>query len=340
MKNPIILDGKHHFARLIIQDYYERFHHGSPESVINELKQKFWIIKIRPTVKNVTSRCQVCRILSKKAEQPRIREVPQARVGLHRRPFTFCGIDYFGPMHVTIGRRREKRWGALFTCLTTRAIHLELVSSLTADSAIMALQRMSNRRGVPSEIFSDNGTNFTEANKELKNAIEKFDKYKFREKLTNKKIKWQFIPPHSPHMGGSWERLVRSVKRSLAAILNERAPKEETLITLLTEVKNTVNSRPLTNMSVNPRDPESLTPNHLLMGSSSGSIMCETFSLDDLNCRKQWRISQRLADMFWSRWTKEYIPGLVVKKCWNHDTRNLIVGDVVLIADSNMPRNT
>ncbi|XP_043462861.1 uncharacterized protein LOC122498926 [Leptopilina heterotoma] len=272
VKAPIILDGKHHLTRLLVQYYHERFHHGSTETVVNELRQKYWIIKIRPTVKSVVSCCKFCRLKYAIAEQPRTGDMPEARLGHHQRSFTYCGVDYFGPMQVTIGRRREKHWEVLFTCLTTRAVHLELASSLSTDSAIMALQRMSNRRGTPSEIHSDNGTNFTGTNKELKNAIKDIDLEKYKNHLTNLRITWRFIPPSAPHMGGSWERLVRSVKRALSTTLNEKAPKEEVLKTLLTEVKHTVNSRPLTHVSVDHRDQESLTPNHFLIGNGVNSV--------------------------------------------------------------------
>ncbi|XP_043472930.1 uncharacterized protein LOC122505403 [Leptopilina heterotoma] len=338
-KNPIVLDGKHHLTHLLIQHYHERFQHGNTETVVNELKQSYWILKIRPTTKSIISKCSMCRLLWKKAEQPRMGDLPAARLAHHCRPFSYCGIDYFGPLLVTIGRRREKRWGALFTCLTTRAVHLELTSSLSTDSAIMALQRMSNRRGTPLEIFSDNGTNFVGANTELKKAIKEIDLTKFNEMVTNMGIQWKFIPPLTPHMGGSWERLVRSVKKSLAVILKERAPKEEILRTVLTEAEHTVNSRPLTKVSTDPHDPEAITPNHWLLGSSSGTIPWGEFRSEDLWCKKQWRTAQKLADMFWGRWLKEYLPELIVRKCWNHDVRNLAVGDVVLIVDSTTPRN-
>nr|XP_012145944.1 PREDICTED: uncharacterized protein LOC105663171 [Megachile rotundata] len=141
------------------------------------------------------------------------------RVAFRQRPFTHCGVDYFGPLMVKIRRRREKRWGVLFTCLTTRAIHLEIAHSLSASSAIMALQRLAARRGTPQVVYSDNGTNFRGADKELKDATASMDRTKIEEYALSKRVKWVFNPPDAPHMGGAWERLIRSVKTALNVIL-------------------------------------------------------------------------------------------------------------------------
>lgn len=237
--------------------------------------------------------------------------LPSARLGYQQRPFIHCGLDYFGPMTVKIGRRKEKRWVALFTCLTTRAIHLEFVQSASTDSAIMAIRRMIARRGQLAVFYSDNGRNFVGANNELL-AIQKglnFDGQ--RDYVTDLGTKWHFIPPDAPHMEGAWERLVRSVKNALKITLNEQEPKEEVLRTLLAEAEHSVNSRPLTHVSVDPTDQEALTPNHFLLGSSSGGIVFSRFNGVSSSSRKQWCIAQTYADIFWKRWLKEYLPTLL-----------------------------
>ncbi|GBO98363.1 hypothetical protein EVAR_31_1 [Eumeta japonica] len=167
-------------------------------------------------------------------------ELPTERLKAHEPPFNCSAIDYFGSMIVTVGRRTEKRWGVLITCLTTRAVHLEIAASLTPSSAILALRRFMVRRGTPTVMYSDNATNFTKANKELKEAALEVEKY-----ATAKQIVWKFIPPGAPHMGGAWERMIRTIKSSLYAVLKERKPREETLHTLLLEVEHIVNSRPI-----------------------------------------------------------------------------------------------
>ncbi|XP_062532867.1 uncharacterized protein LOC134201643 [Bombyx mori] len=199
---------------------------------------------------------------------------------------------------------------------------------------------MAARRGWPQYMYSDNGTNLRGANTELKKSIKDLDEDVLKDKASNHGIKWTFIPPASPHWGGAWERLIRSVKTSLKVILNERAPREETLNTLLTEVENMVNSRPLTHVSVNPNDPETLTPNHFLLGSSSSLPQIGKFDNSDTYMRKLWRSSQRLADMYWRRWVKEVLPDLIPRRKWQEERKNLQVGDLVLIVDPDGPRNS
>ncbi|KAL0879437.1 hypothetical protein ABMA27_003188 [Loxostege sticticalis] len=338
-KHPVILDGKHHIARLIVKHHHEKAAHGNQETIVNNLKQRYWLIKLRPTVKYVAARCMLCRIRKAKPEIPRMGDLPAARMDHHQRPFTHCGIDLFGPMTVTVGRRQEKRYGVIFTCLTVRAVHLEIVHSVSTDSMIMALRRMAARRGWPRHLMSDNGTNLRGADTELKRSVKELDEEVLRIEAANHATEWSFIPPVSPHWGGAWERLIRSIKTSLKVILKERAPKDEVLCTLLAEVENIVNSRPLSHVSVEPGSDETLTPNHFLLGSSSNLPIPGRFDDSDLSLRKQWRKSQKLADMFWKRWVNEILPELVPRRKWNHEQRSLQVGDLVLIVDPGAPRN-
>ncbi|XP_073957142.1 uncharacterized protein [Choristoneura fumiferana] len=276
-KRPVVLDGAHALTRLLVRSYHERAAHSNQETVVNELKQKYYLLRLRPTVKSVVSRCMLCRIRKAKPQVPKMGDLPAARLAHHQRPFTFCGLDLFGPMAVTVGRRHESRYGLLFTCLTVRAIHLELVHSLTTDSLIMALRRMAARRGWPQRLYSDNGTNLRGADAELKRSLQELDEDTLRNEGLNHGVQWTFIPPQSPHWGGAWERLIRSVKVSLKVVLKERAPKDEVLSTLMAEVENIINGRPLTHVSVDPESEETLTPNHFLLGSSSNLPVAGSF---------------------------------------------------------------
>jgi hypothetical protein len=338
-KNPIILDGSDDITRLIVRAYHVRAAHGSHEMVVNDLKQKYWIIKLRPTVRSVISKCMLCKLRKSRPIIPRIGNLPEVRMAHHQRPFTFSGADLFGPYEITVGRRREKRYGVLFTCLTVRAIHIEVVASLTTDSFIMSLRRMAARRGWPAQLMTDNATNFRGADVELKKSMAQLNEETLITEALNRGVKWTFIPPASPHWGGAWERLVRSVKTSLRVILKERAPSEETFMTLLAEVENMVNGRPLTHVTVDPKSLETLTPNHFLIGSSSNLPQIGVFDDSDHYLRKQWRLSQLLADMYWKRWVREVLPALIPRKKWPIETKSLIIGDLVVVADPSSPRN-
>lgn len=157
-------------------------------------------------------------------------------------------------MEVMVGRRKEPM-AFYFTCLTVRTVHIELVHSLTTDSLIMAL-RMACRRRWPQHIYSDNGTNLRGADVELRKAVHGLGDDALKIEAVNNGGHWTFIPPVSPNWGGAWERLIRSVKTTLHVILNERAPKDKVLSTLLLEVENIVNGRPLTHIYVEPGSPD------------------------------------------------------------------------------------
>ncbi|XP_062704517.1 uncharacterized protein LOC134286848 [Aedes albopictus] len=207
-KHPIILAQKHHNTSLIIGYYHRKYHHLNHETVINEIRQKFRIPHLRACYQHVRKGCQTCKNNRAVPTPPYMADLPPARLEAFSRPFTHTGVDYFGPIEVTVGRRVEKRWGMLATCLTVRAIHIEVVHSLSASSCIMALRNFMARRGTPKKIYSDRGTNFVGANRELLQLHEAL-----MEEFADSEIEWIFNPPLSPHMGGNWERLIRSPTR-------------------------------------------------------------------------------------------------------------------------------
>ena len=276
--------------------------HGNHETVVNELRSEFHIPGLRRLVRQVARTCLFCQIDKPKLTNPRMACLPPARVAIGERPFTYCGVDYFGPLEVVLLRRRMKRWVALFTCMTTRAVHMEVVHSLDVNSCILSLRMMMARRDArPVEMRSDNGTCFVAAKKELQRLEESFPG-----------MKWLFNPPAAPHMGGSWERMVGLVKRSLKAVIGENALTDETLRCVLAEVEWVINARPLTHVHADPDGEEPLTPNHFLHGGTrrrhSNGIGC-MFENAPLT-RKSWRDSQQLADHFWRRFSREVIPVL------------------------------
>jgi len=155
------------------------------EYVTNELRQRFWIPNVRVAVKSAWNSCLYCKNRRSKPIIPQMAEIPLSRLQVGCRPFRCTGLDYFGPMEVTVGRKIVKYYGVIFTCLTTRAIHLELAASLSTDSCIMAIRRMIGRRGVSHTIHSDNGTNFKGAERELKQLIQSLNKDIILQELSN-----------------------------------------------------------------------------------------------------------------------------------------------------------
>lgn len=207
----------------------------------------------------------------------------------------------------------------LFTCLTIRVVHV--VHSLDTSSFLNALPRFI----VPQEIRSDNGTNFTSADKELRQAIGKWNQEMIKEFLQQKEILRVFNPPTALHIGGVWERMIRSVRKIFNAVLKEQNLMEESLVTLMCEVEAILNSRPLTKISDDPNDLQALTPNHLLLLHTGPSFPPGMFSREDQYSNKRWKQVQYLSDVFWKRWTREYLPLLREQMKWRTFRRNLSV---------------
>ncbi|XP_065090559.1 uncharacterized protein LOC135711619 [Ochlerotatus camptorhynchus] len=338
-KHPIILHRNHHTTTLIVAYYHLKYHHQNHETVINEIRQKFRIPHLRTCYEPVRKTCQWCKNQHAAPSPPYMADLPPARLAAFSRPFTHVGVDYFGPIEVVVGRRVEKRWGMLATCLTVRAIHIEVVHSLCTSSCIMAIHNFIARRGTPQKIYSDRGTNFIGANRELKQANEAVHQHELMREFTSSGIEWVFNPPLSPHMGGSWERLIRTVKNNLMVVCSSKRPSDEVLRNLLIEVENTVNSRPLTHVPIDEDSAPALTPNHFLLGSSNGSKPLVNFDDTGAILRQNWCTSQILANQYWKRWVSDYLPEITRRTKWFRRVKPIAVGDIVVIADSNMPRN-
>ncbi|XP_029997552.1 uncharacterized protein LOC115424424 [Sphaeramia orbicularis] len=267
-------------------------------------------------------------------------DLPESRVTPEKPPFTFVGVDYFAPFEVKHGRSLVKRYGVIFTCLVIRAVHIEVASSLDTDSFINALHRFIARRGQVQELRSDNGTNFVWADRELRRAMEEWNHERITDMLSLKGVRWIFNPPTGSQHGGAWEWLIRSIRKVLNSTLQTQHLDEEGLQTALCEVEPILNSRPITQESMDPNDLEALTPNHLLLLKSNPCLPPGLFQKDDLYARKRWKKVQYISDFFWKRWIKEYLPQLQQRQKWTRIKRNFMPGDAVLIVDDSMPRGS
>ena len=209
-------------------------------------------------------------------------------------PFTYVGLDYFGPYFVEEGRKEYKRYGALFTCLVSRAVHIEISHSLETDSFLNALRRFIARRGPVRELRCDNGTNFVGAKGELLKAMAEMDHDEITEKLCQEQIDWKFNPPAASHMGGVWERQLRTTRRIPDTLLREHGYRlnDESLQTLMCEVESIIqfNSRPLTLTSSDAKDPLPLTPSQILTMKTSIVLPPPgKFQRNDVYMRRRWR---------------------------------------------------
>ena len=340
-KHPVILPKKSHVTTLLIRHAHKRLGHAGRSHVIATLREKYWIIKVNAAVRHVTSKCVFCRRNHGKPGEQKMADLPRDRIS-PAPPFTYTGVDYFGPFLIKEGRREVKRYGALFTCLVSRAVHIEVTSTLESSSFIQALRRFIARRGPVREMRSDNGSNFVGAHNELLQAIQEMDHEEIRAKLQRENIDWTFNPPAASHMGGVWERQIKTTRKILAGLMDEygHCLDEESFRTLLCEVEAVINSRPLTTVSGEPDDLEPLTPNHILTTKSNVILPPPgKFQKNDVYMRRRWRRVQYLANLFWTRWKKEYLVVMQERRKWQHPQRSLVEGDVVIIREENVPRN-
>lgn len=272
VKHPIILPKGHHVVQLIIQYYHHISGHSGIAYTLSLIRQKYWIINARSTVRKVLEKCFACRKQQAPTGQQKTADLPEDRVTPSKPPFTYTGVDSFGPFEVRRGRSKVKRYGVIFTCLALRTVHIEVANSLDTESTINALRRFISRRGQPEEMRSDNGGNFVRGEKELRDALNSWNQSQIHDYLLQRNIKWTFNPPAGSHHGGVWERCIRTVRKVLRALTKEQVLDEEGLTTLMCEVEAIVNGRPITKVSDDPHDLEPLTPNHLLLLRAGPSV--------------------------------------------------------------------
>ena len=268
-------------------------------------------------------------------------DLPVARVEPSP-PFTYCGIDCFGPFVTTEGRKHHKRYGLLFTCFCSRPIHIEILEDLSTDGFINGLRCFIAVRGAVRQIRCDQGTNFVGAQNEFKAALKELDTERLSMFLSQKQCDFVMNAPHSSHAGGIWERQIMTVRSILNATLSIAKDRlnDASLWTLLYEAMAIVNSRPLTVDNLNsPNSLEPLTPNHLLhMKPSTALPPPGTFPRQDLYGAKRWRCVQFLAKQVWSRWRQEYLHKIITRQHWHTPKRNLQVEDIVMDVDVLLPR--
>ena len=282
---PIIVR-EHPIVILLVEFYHRLNGHQNTTTVVNELRQRIVMPHLRAVVKRVISRCRMCCVRRAAPVIPQMSALPTCRMAIYMPPFSYTGVDYFGPLTVAVGRRHEKRWGVLFTCLTTRAVYLETVHSLSAEACMGAIDSLVARRGMPLEMHSDNATCFVRAAKDYVGPA-------------GSKLVWRFIPPRCPSMGGAWERLVGATKKGLESLQLSKTPSDEKLRHGLALVERLLNSRPLTEVPVDEEEEECLTPNHFLVGSSNGLRGIEAER--DCDLAENFGRWNELVDSFWRR---------------------------------------
>ena len=269
-KHPIILPKNEPIVKSIIAHHHEEIAHLGRTSTLNEVRLRgYWVINGGSQVKKLIDKCRRCKELRGQPETQKMADLPEERVSCAEPPFTYCGADCFGHFIVKEGRKDVKRYGVIFTCYSCRGVHIEAISSMNTDSFILALRRFVSQRGPVRSIRSDNGGNFVGVEEEMKKGLAEMDNKKIKDFLLEHScdwVEWEKNPPESSHMGGVWERQIRTVRSVLSSLLKDLPGRldDESLRTLFKEVEAIVNSRPLAVDNLNDETADPLTPNHLL----------------------------------------------------------------------------
>ena len=337
-QHPIIIPRKHPVSILIIREVHNRAHVGT-EWTLSLLRDHFWIPRARQVIKDIVRNCIRCKRMNAPLQQQQMSDLPTERLVAGKPPFTYIGIDVFGPFATKLNRSQVKRWGCLFTCLTTRAIHIEVLHGMDTEEFLNAFRRFTCRRGTPVKVYTDNGTNMVGTRSELARARLEVDNDRIRAATLPDEVEWVFHPPHASHMGGVWERIIRTIRKVLTNLLlsEPRRLTDQILSTLFCEVENIINSRPITKVSGEATDLAPLTPNHLLLLKQGPDPPPGVFRETDMY-RRKWKYIQFLSDQFWRRWLKEYLPELQRRQKWVNKSINIQKNDLVLLREENTPR--
>ncbi|XP_055588837.1 uncharacterized protein LOC129741155 [Uranotaenia lowii] len=321
LKNQMILPADHPFTVALIRSYHIKYLHAGPRLTIEALRQKFWIVRGQNIVKKVIRQCTKCFRRNPKILSQPVSELPVCRVEQNY-PFYNTGVDFAGPVSLQQRNRRStvtyKGYIAVFICMATRAIHLELVGDLTSEAFIGALQRFVGRRELR-KLFCDE-----QHQQSLVNYC------------SEEGISWHFQPPYSPNFGGSWESGVKSMKTHLRAVLGNAVLTYEEMSTVLARIEGALNSRPLCPQSTDPGDLTVLTPGHFLIFRPLKDLPEPDFQKTKTSLMKRWQHVSRLVRHFWQRWHINYLTQLQNRTKLDQ-AKNIEPGQVVVVRDENLP---
>ena len=339
-KFPVILPYNHEVVRDLLMYLHCTFLHAGADQLLGETRRRFWVTKGRRAVRHAVASCVKCQRAFKAPMQQRMAPLPAGRLEAGV-PFRHTGVDACGPFRVKIaGRAFHKVWVCLYTCLAVRAVHLEVLRDMSASSFINSFMRFRARRPGVRQVYSDNGSNFSAAEKEIRAEVKKWNE-KAAEELRLHGVEWTFTPPTSAHRGGIYERLVRSLKKHLTFVVQQDDLHIETLATVIAQAEFVINSRPLTHVGADPRDERVLSPMDFLcpgVFARAGDDILPPSPPGAAVLRYTWQQSRALVDSFWKRWSRDYVSALQARPKWRKVEDNLKVGDVVLMVEEQLRR--
>ena len=266
-RHPIMLSGRDPLAKMLFEYDHLKLSHCGPTLLLAHEGARLHVLGARRLARDVCKSCVPCRKAAARVETQLMGQLPSTRV-TPSPPFSITGIDYAGPFVLKKGHTRKpvlvKAYLALFVCLSTKAVHLEIVSDLTTEAFIATLKRFVSRRGLPKEIHTDNGTNFQGARNDLSSLYAFLSDAKTTSTtsayLLQHRITWRCIPERAPHFGGLWEAAVKSAKFHLKRVIGTQKLDYEEFSTVAAQVESCQNSRPLTSTTSHPEMESPFSP--------------------------------------------------------------------------------
>ena len=340
---PIILPNyRDENVRSLIRYYHLKNMHTTISETHYLLKEKYFILGGKNSVSYIVNRCTICQRLNKQPTTQREGDLPMERLTLTR-PYEFSGLDCFGPYYLrhSVGRGQQKRFILMVCCMATRAVALYPLKNMSASAVINALVRMNASYPGLKKIFSDQGSNFKGADREIREAVAAWNKQEINAELSKEGITWVFGPAACGSAGGAWERLIGLTKRLIKSVMLGKNMDSDTFETLIAGAAAIMNRRPMMAVSASPEDPLVLSPAHFLypyvFANSSTNIM-PPHSGEPETLRSGWRATQALLDTFFDRFKKEYIQSLAKRSKTASAADCPKIGDVVLLREDNLPR--
>ncbi|XP_050297248.1 uncharacterized protein LOC126736761 [Anthonomus grandis grandis] len=344
-KHPLLLPSHNPTVGLMLKHEHLRLGHSGTQNVLSNFRLQFWPLNGLKETKKIIRQCVTCARFSSSPASQLMANIPKDRLLQVSKPFEKTGIDFGGPFQIKSSRLRKapiiKGYICVFVCMVTKAIHLEVVTSLSTEAFLMTLKRFISRRGNPSIIYTDNGTNFLGAKNQLKELYDFFNKSSVTNEIKNylsqNETHWKFIPPKVPHWGGLWEAAVKSTKYHLYRLVGNMQLTYEEFSTILTQIEAILNSRPLCPLSNDPSDFQYLTPSHFLIGSNITAYPEKDISDVPENRVSHWQKCTQIKQLFWKRWSKDYLCRLQNRPKWLKEKGNLKENDLVLLKEDNTP---
>jgi hypothetical protein len=345
--SPVLSDSQKHqivlpegnFAKLIIKHEHVKNLHAGVSATMSFVREEYWPKSLRNNVRNVIRKCIVC-FRAKPELATQFMSSLQLNRLLMTHPFTRSACDYGGPfsLRASLTARASivKAWIAMFKCMCTGAIHIEVVTTLSTEGFIMAFDRFTSRRGLSVEIYSDNGTNFVGANNEFQRILAECEE-DIGEHLKKQGIKWHFTTPLAPHAGGYYEAGIKAVKHHMTRVMSGKSFDFEQFTTILTKIEAIVNSRPLTPMSEDPTDLSVLTPGHFLIGRPLIAKPERRHLKINENRLDKYNRLQQVQQRFWDAWYHEYLHQLQTRPVGFREKQDFEIGQLVLLKDDNLP---